>query len=84
MGGTSVLLLSAVPFATFDYPGYRDEALPLLTYRVLARIPDFVVLGGVLLGGIWWITQRRSVVAAVEGRSQLLKDEKKEGSSHDD
>ena len=85
VGGTSVLLLSAVPFATFDYPSQRDEALPLLTYRVLARIPDFVVLGSVLLGGIWWITQRRIEVAALEGRERPLPDErKKEGASDDD
>jgi formate dehydrogenase iron-sulfur subunit len=74
VGGTSVLLLSSVPFENF---GYRTdlvrEPLPLFTFRVLSRIPDLVALGGVLLGGIWWITNRRSEVAAAEG-------EKEEGS----
>ena len=69
VGGTSVLLLSSVPFEEF---GYRTdlvrEPLPLFTFRVLSRIPDLVGLGGVLLGGIWWITNRRTAVAAAEGK----------------
>ena len=68
VGGTSVLLLSGIPFEEF---GYRSDLtrdpLPILTYRVLSRIPDFVPLGGMLLGGIWWITHRREEVAAIEG-----------------
>ncbi|MBI3447934.1 MAG: 4Fe-4S dicluster domain-containing protein [Acidobacteria bacterium] len=67
VGGTSVLMLSGVPFESF---GYRTdmvkEPIPMLTYRVLSRIPDFVPLGGILLGGIWWITHRRDEVAAEE------------------
>jgi formate dehydrogenase iron-sulfur subunit len=65
VGGTSVLLLSSVAFEDF---GYRTdlvtEAMPLLTYRVLTHVPDLVTLGSVLLGGIWWITNRRAEVAA--------------------
>ena len=83
VGGTSVLLLSAIPFGAFQYPDYHDQALPLLTYRVLARIPDVVVLGSVLLGGIWWITQRRVEVAAVEGRIPPAQKKDKEGGTHD-
>ncbi len=67
VGGTSVLMLSAVPFADF---GFRTdlvhEPLPMFTFRVLSRIPDLVGLGSVLLGGIWWITHRREEVAAHE------------------
>ena len=67
VGGTSVLLLSSVPFEEFGYPGAMlDEAMPLLTFRVLSKVPDVVTLGGVLLGGIWWITSRRADVAAAE------------------
>ncbi len=66
-GGTSVLLLSSVPFEQFGYRNdIQHDALPMLTYRVLSRIPDLVGLGGMLLGGIWWITSRRAEVAAVE------------------
>jgi formate dehydrogenase iron-sulfur subunit len=68
VGGTSVLLLSSVPFEEFGYrPDLTRDPLPILTYRVLSRIPDFVPLGGILLGGIWWITHRREEVAAAEG-----------------
>jgi formate dehydrogenase iron-sulfur subunit len=67
VGGTSVLMLSSVPFETF---GFRTdlvrEPLPLFTYRVLSRIPDLVTLGACMLGGIWWITNRRNDVAAAE------------------
>lgn len=78
VGGTSVLLLSSVDFAQF---GYRTDLvrdpLPMYTYRVLSRIPDFLPLAGALLGGTWWITHRRAEVAAAEGR--LTNCEKTEG-----
>lgn len=68
VGGTSVLLLSSVPFAEFGYQAnLPKQPLPLLTYNVLSKIPDLAGLGGVLLGGIWWITHRRKEVAAAEG-----------------
>jgi formate dehydrogenase iron-sulfur subunit len=71
VGGTSVLLLSSVPFEEFGYrTDLTRDPLPLLTYRVLSRIPDFVPIGGMLLGGIWWITHRRDEVAAAEGKGQ--------------
>jgi formate dehydrogenase iron-sulfur subunit len=67
VGGTSVLMLSSVPFEQFGYrTDLMHDPLPMLTYRVLARIPDLVTLGGVMLGGIWWITNRRAQVAAAE------------------
>jgi formate dehydrogenase iron-sulfur subunit len=70
VGGTSVLLLSSVPFENFGYPtGLINTPLPQLTYQVLSKIPDFVMLGGVLLSGIWWITHRRDEVAAAESPS---------------
>jgi formate dehydrogenase iron-sulfur subunit len=67
VGGTSVLLLSGVPFEEFGYRAdLLHDPLPLLTYRVLSRVPDLVLVGGVLLGGIRWITSRREEVAAAE------------------
>jgi formate dehydrogenase iron-sulfur subunit len=63
VGGTSVLMLSAVPFAQLGIRATeRREALPLLTWRVLSRIPDFAVVWGALLYGIFWITERRTYV----------------------
>ena len=67
MGGTSVLYLSAVPFEQLGLPANLPrDPMPLLTYRVLSKIPNLVTLGGVLLGGIWWITNRREEVAKAE------------------
>ncbi|HTM90379.1 MAG TPA: 4Fe-4S dicluster domain-containing protein [Terriglobales bacterium] len=75
VGGTSVLMLSSVPFEEFGFPAeLTRDPLPLLTYRVLSRIPDFVPLGGVLLGGVWWITHRREEVAAAEAREKAEKE----------
>jgi formate dehydrogenase iron-sulfur subunit len=69
VGGTSVLLLSSVPFENFGYKtDISTEALPLLTYRVLSHIPDVVTVGAVALGGIWWLCNRKDEVAAAEGR----------------
>ena len=69
VGGTTVLMLSAVPF---DQIGLRtdlpQEPLPALTWNALSHVPDIVSVGSVLLGGIWWITHRRDEVAKEEGR----------------
>jgi len=74
VGGTSVLMLSSVPFEEFGLNPAKlpKDPLPMYTYRVLSRIPDFVPLGGAVLGGVWWITHRREDVAAAE-----LEEEKK-------
>jgi len=69
VGGTSVLLLSSVPFETFGYPkNPGDQSMPILTHQVLSHVPDIVTAGAVLLGGIWWITNRRVEVAAAEAK----------------
>src|SRR5271165_6424619 len=74
VGGTSVLLLSSVPFEEFGYNAdISTEALPMLTYRVLSHIPDLVTIGGVALGGIWWLTNRKNAVAAAGKRSESSK-----------
>jgi formate dehydrogenase iron-sulfur subunit len=68
-GGTSVLVISAVPF---DQIGYNVDLykspLPALTWNALSHIPDIVVMGSVLLGGVYWVTHRREDVAEREGR----------------
>ncbi|HMD85573.1 MAG TPA: 4Fe-4S dicluster domain-containing protein [Terriglobia bacterium] len=69
VGGTSVLYLSAVPFEQLGLPANLPrDPLPLLTFRVLSKIPYVVTLGGMLLGGIWWITNRREEVAKEESK----------------
>ena len=74
VGGTSVLFLSAVPFEQIGLrTNVPQEALPDLTWRVLELTPDVVSTGSVLLGGIWWITNRRAEVAKKEGGGNELK-----------
>jgi formate dehydrogenase iron-sulfur subunit len=74
VGGTSVLMLSAVPYELFGYKAsYTDKALPDHTWAILQHVPDIASLGFVLLGGIWWITNRRDEVASSEAEERLGK-----------
>ncbi len=74
VGGTSVMMLSGVEFEKFGLPSNLvHDPLPMYTFRVLSRIPDFVPLGGALLGGIWWITHRRVEVAEAEASDRSSK-----------
>ena len=68
-GGTSVLVLSGVPFAKLglrtDLP---RQPLPMLTWQVLSKIPDLVLVAGAFLFGVHWITKRREEVGRATGR----------------
>ena len=78
VGGTSVLLLSDVPFETLGYrTSLSKEPLPLLTWNVLQKIPNLVTVGGVVMGGIWWITNRRTEVQRA-AREEKLRNEHEE------
>ncbi len=67
VGGTSTLFLSSVPFEQFGLKGsYPAEPMPMLTFKALSKIPSIVTTGAVLLGGVYWITNRRDEVARVE------------------
>ncbi len=77
VGGTSVMMLSSVPFEQFDLKPFQPQPLPELTGRVLAKIPQIVSLSATMLGGIYWITNRREAVERVEKtRERSQKDEK--------
>ncbi len=65
VGGTSVLILSSVPVEKFGYPPsakYGDKPLPPLSADMLEHVPQVVTVGWAVLGGIWWITNRRDIV----------------------
>jgi formate dehydrogenase iron-sulfur subunit len=65
------MLLSSIGFNNFGFrPDLTERALPLYTYQVLSRIPDFVPLFGTMLGGIYWITHRRQDVAEAEAQEK--------------
>lgn len=69
VGGTGVVFISDV---SFDKLGLRTdlpkEPLPMLTWNVLSKIPNFVGVGATLLFGIWWITSRREEVKKAEAK----------------
>ena len=75
VGGTSVLMLSSVPFSEFGFKGFGPEPLPALTGRVLSHVPDVVTVGWALLGGVYWITTRRDAVASIEKNGQNKEDQ---------
>lgn len=66
-GGTSILYISDRSFEKLGLKtNLPDHPLPNLTWEVLSKIPNYVFWGGTLLGGIWWITNRRKEVQAYE------------------
>lgn len=67
VGGTSLLYLSAVPFAQLGFPeGIEKEPYPRLTWNVLSKIPNVVAIGGTLMLGVWWLGNRKEKVAREE------------------
>ena len=73
-GGTSMLFLSPVPFEQLGFPTIAGEPLPELTANALAKIPGILSIGGAMLAGIWWITQRREEVAHAEHAAAAKKE----------
>lgn len=70
-GGTSVLLLSSVPFEEFGLPSQLGtKPLPYLTGDIIEHVPQVATVGWAVLGGIWWITNRREAVAAAEKKAK--------------
>jgi formate dehydrogenase iron-sulfur subunit len=71
VGGSSVLMLSSVEFGQFGLPmNLPTDPLPGRTLRVLEKIPDFVPLWGLVLGGVYWVSHRREEVAAAEAEER--------------
>jgi formate dehydrogenase iron-sulfur subunit len=67
VGGTSVLYITSVPFENLGFrTTLQTTALPQLTWNALSKIPGVVTVGGTLLFGIWWITNRRQEVKEFE------------------
>lgn len=76
VGGTSVLLLSAVPFQQFGLPNLErigDTPLPEYTGRVMELMPDFIPLWALILGGVYWVSNRRQEVAEVEAEERAVR-----------
>jgi formate dehydrogenase iron-sulfur subunit len=69
-GGTSVFFLSDVPFEKLGFVAAPKQPLPTLTASALGDAPTVVLLGGAVLAGLYWITQRRAEVAVAEVRER--------------
>jgi len=68
-GGTSVFFISDVPFEKLGFGTVPAQPMPVLTANALGDIPTVVLVGGGLLAGLYWITNRRKQVALGEGSS---------------
>ena len=81
VGGTSVLLLSVVPFEKFGYPRGPDERS-----AADANLPGAVAHSRLRsarrngAGRSWWITHRREEVAAAEARQESNRTRRTDGS----
>ncbi len=80
VGGTSILYLSSVPFEKLGFNTKLEEAaLPMLTWNALSKVPSVVSIGGALLCGIWWITNRRIEVQ----KEKMIERENSSKESHE-
>ncbi len=71
VGGTSVLFLSDVPFEKLGFTAApTNQPLPTLTANALGDVPTVVLVGSSLLGGLYWITERRKQVALAESKEK--------------
>jgi formate dehydrogenase iron-sulfur subunit len=76
VGGTDVLLLSSVPFQQFGLPKAErvgTTPLPEYTGRVMELMPDFIPLWALVLGGVYWVSNRRKEVAEVEDEERAMR-----------
>jgi formate dehydrogenase iron-sulfur subunit len=65
-GGTSVFFISDVPFEKLGFVAAPKQPMPVLTATALGDSPTVILMGGALLSGLYWITQRRAEVYAAE------------------
>ena len=64
VGGTSVLYISDVPFEKLGFiEPPTNQPMPTLSAAALGEVPTVVTIGGSLLAGLYWFTQRRREVA---------------------
>jgi len=70
LGGASVLYVTDVPFEKLGFitPPNKEEPMPALSAAALGDSPTVVLVGGSLLAGLYWITDRRRAVALAEGK----------------
>jgi len=70
VGGTSVFFISDVPFEKLGFVAVPKQPMPILTANALGDGPTVILVGGALLSGLYWITERRAQVAVAEARDK--------------
>ncbi len=69
-GGASVFYISDVPFEKLGFiTAPTTQPLPTLSAAALGEVPTVVLVGGSLLSGMYWFTQRKREVALAERRA---------------
>jgi formate dehydrogenase iron-sulfur subunit len=75
LGGTSVFYISDVAFEKLGFiEPPAQQPLPTLSAAALAEVPTVVAIGGSVLAGLYWITQRRKEVALAEAEQREPKE----------
>ena len=73
-GGTSVFFISDVLFEKLGFVSAPKQPLPVLTANALGDGPTVILVGGAVLSGLYWITQRRQEVALAEAREKAAQE----------
>lgn len=69
-GGTDVLFIGPKAPAELGLPSVpAGRPLPELTWNAIRHVPDVGLFGGVVLGGLFWLTKRKEEVARAEGKN---------------
>jgi formate dehydrogenase iron-sulfur subunit len=78
LGGTSVFYISDVEFEKLGFKATPKDTVPLrtLTATAMGDAPTVVMVGGSILSGLYWITQRRREVALAEAQEREAKKDK--------
>jgi len=67
VGGTSVFYVSDVSFEKLGFVETPlNQPMPTLSAAALGEVPTVVMIGGSLLAGLYWFTERRREVALAE------------------
>jgi dihydroxyacid dehydratase/phosphogluconate dehydratase len=74
-----VFFISDVPFDKLGFVAAPRQPMPALSAAAFGDVPTVVLVGGALLSGIYWITERRHDVAMAEAREQSGKTVNHEG-----
>jgi formate dehydrogenase iron-sulfur subunit len=70
-GGTDVIYIGPKDPVSLGLPNVKQmQPLPELTWQALKHVPDVGLFGGVLLGGMFWLTKRKEEVALAEKKDE--------------